>query len=380
MKRVGNLWEIVISDENLLQSIREVNHNHHWHRQHRPNTCTAWVEETLPERREELREILENGFVPNAPRIVRRYDASAMKWREISEPRQWPDQYVHHALIRALQPVMMRGMDRFCSGSIRGRGTHYAERAIARWMKSDVKGTKYCMQLDIRHFYDSLKPSVVMDRMRQLVKDWRVLDLIERATQNGILIGAYTSQWFANTVLQPLDHLIREGGYRVSHYIRYMDNFTVFGPNKRKLRQLREKIIQWLHARGLELKADWQLFRTDARLPSAVGYRFGRGYILPRKRNLLRMKRGIARFRKRKRKHMQITYKMAAGLLSRLAMLRHCNSVHIYRILYKRHRLVKELKTIVSLYSKGGLITWSMYMAQRAMSKPCEPKATPTLT
>lgn len=369
MKRAKNLWEVVISDDNLTKSIAEVNRNHHWHKQHRPNTCTAWVEETLPERRKELREILNRGFVPQPPRVVRRYDASAMKWREISEPRQWPDQYIHHALIRALQPVMMRGMDIYCSGSIKQRGTHYAKRAISKWMAKDKKGTKYCMSMDIRHFYNSLSPAVVKDRMLQLVKDRRVIDLIERVTRDGILIGAYTSQWFANTTLQPIDHIIREGGYRVAHYVRYMDNFTIFGPNKRKLRQLMERIVEWLHARGLELKADWQLFRTDSRLPSAVGYRYGLGYVLPRKRNLLRMKRGIARFRKRKMKRQHITYKMAAGLLSRLAMLRHCNNVHLYRMLFKRHRLIKELKTVVSCYSKGGLMTWSMYMAQRARSR-----------
>ena len=37
--------------------------------------------------------------------------------------------------------------------------------------------------------------------------------------KHGILIGAYFSQWFANTVLQPLDRLIRESGL-CDHYLR----------------------------------------------------------------------------------------------------------------------------------------------------------------
>ena len=94
-------------------------------------------------------------------------------------------------------------------------------------MDKDPRGTKYEFCGDIRHFYDSLQPEVVMDRMRQLIKDRRVLDLIWRVVKDGVQIGAYTSQWFANTVLQPMDRLIRESGL-CKHYVRYMDNLTIW--------------------------------------------------------------------------------------------------------------------------------------------------------
>lgn len=48
--------------------------------------------------------------------------------------------------------------------------------------------------------------------MRCLIKDRRVLDLIWRIVKDGVRIGSYTSQWFANTVLQPLDQMIRDSG------------------------------------------------------------------------------------------------------------------------------------------------------------------------
>ena len=99
-------------------------------------------------------------------------------------------------------------------------------------MKNDPKGTRYCLELDIHHFYDSLQPAVAIERVKEIVKDRRVIDLAERCTRDGILIGAYCSQWFANTTLQPLDQLIRASGL-CKHYLRYMDNFTIYGPNKR---------------------------------------------------------------------------------------------------------------------------------------------------
>ena len=59
---------------------------------------------------------------------------------------------------------------------------------------------------------------------------------IRRIIRDGVKLGTYTSQWFANAVLQPLDQLIRESGL-CKHYARYMDNLTTFGPNKRKLKK-----------------------------------------------------------------------------------------------------------------------------------------------
>lgn len=380
MKRADNLWELLTSDENLAGSVEDVNDSHHWRTHHRPNTCTAWVEETKEERVKELQEILEEGFRQKKATTRRRYDASARKWRVTNEPAQWPDQYIHHALVRVLMPVMMRGMDPYCCGSIRGRGTLMGKKAIERWMRKDPKGTRYCMSLDIHHFYDSLQPAVVLDRMRKLVKDRRVLDLIERVTKDGILIGAYPSQWFANTTLQPLDHLIREGGYGVAHYMRYMDNFTIFGPNKRKLRKLRAVIEKWLNQRGMRIKKDWQIFPTKCRMPNAVGYRYGREYTIPRKYNLLRLKRAIARYRWRRDRHRRIFAGMAASIVSRFGQLRHCNNRNLYLILLRGERLLRQLKAIIRENRRKEDITWSMYLEQRAKWRSLKQREVPIPT
>lgn len=360
------MLEILISDKNLERAINEVNKTHHWKAGHRPNKTTVWVELTKKERVAELKKIIMDGFIQSPPHIVKRYDASARKWRTISEPLQWPDQYVHHALIQVIQPVMMKSMDVYCCGSIKGRGTHYAKRAIERWMNTDLKGTKYCFSCDIYHFYESLKPEVVLGRMRSLIKDKRVLDLIERIIKDGIKIGAYPSQWFANTTLQPLDILIRQSGF-CSHYVRYMDNITVFGSNKRKLRKLKLIIEAWLNDHELKLKGDWQIYpvvsdhRPKGRMPDAVGYRYGRGYTLPRKHNLLRIKRAMAKYRKRIRENRRITPHLAKSILSRLGQLKHCNNVHIYKMLFKGHKVVSHLKKTIRIYRKG-MMSWNMYL------------------
>lgn len=303
MKRVNHLFDYLISDENLGNAIDEVNATHRWRPRHRPDKTVQRVEADRAGSIEALRTIIVSGFEPSPARKKRRWDKSAGKWRDIYEPKLWPDQYVHHALVQALQRPMMRGMDPYCCGSIRGRGIHYGVKAMKKWHRDDPKGTRWCAQLDIRHFYDSLKPEVVMARMRQLVKDHRVLDLAERVMRDGVMIGAYFSQWFANTTLQPLDHALRERGPEVTHYLR--------------------------------------------------------------KRNLFRMTRQLHSLRRKLARGTRIPVSLAFGLLSRLGQLKHCSSVHLYRRLVRKGTQ-KMMKQVVREYMRKERRRWNISLAQTA--------------
>lgn len=360
MKRARDLFKLIISDENIDRAIEEVNKSHRWVGNHKPNTLVAWIELTKEERREELRKIVLNGFEPTAPEIKSRYDRNAKKWRDIAEPRLYPDQYVHHMLIQILEPIFMRGMDDHCCGSIKGRGAHFGVKRIKKWMKNDKRGTKHCMELDIYHFYEQLKTGTVMSRMKELIKDFRTLDLIERVLRFGVLIGGYFSQWFANVVLQPLDTIIR--GCGVSHYIRYIDNFTIFSNTKRCLRKVKKIVEKWLLSKGLKLKGNWQYYRTRKRLPNALGYRFGHKYTLIRKHRLLSIKRQVKSFYRQKQ---SVSAKFAQSLLSRIGGLRHCNSQNIYKRNIPKG-LQHKLKEVVRSYQRKELLEWNMYLAQYA--------------
>lgn len=362
MKREGHLFEKMISDENIRRAIFEVNRTHRT-QHHRPNKTVERVEADIDGAVKALRAMAEDeSFQFPKPRSFTIFDNSAGKERNIKQPSIWPSQYLHHMAIQSGEKIFMRGMDHWCCGSIRGRGAAYGMRGMKKWMKDDHKGTKWAMEADIHHFYDSLKPEVVFDRMKQLVKDHRILDLVWRVIKNGILIGAYFSQWFANVVLQPLDHLIRESGFRVSHYMRYMDNFTIFSPNKRSLKKLIAAISNWLAGLGLKLKDTWQYFATAVRMPTALGYRYGHGYTILRKRNLFRLKRQLQCYYRKLKRGAVIPYTMALGLLSRLGQLKHCNSVKLYARLVKG-RLQRDLKNIIRAYARKERTKWNTSLA-----------------
>ena len=317
MKRIGFLWEKFIDRDNIKLAIKEVNKTHR-SKFGKPNKVVLWVETNLEECVNNLIGIVsDENFKPSPTKHKTIWDNSAMKYREIDEPPLWPDQYIHHMLIQVLQPIMMRGMDYWCCASIKGRGTKRGIRGIKRWMRNEEE-TKYAAELDIYHFYDSLKQNVVIKRMKKLIKDKKILAFIKKLTSDGIKIGAYFSQWFANTVLQELDVFIRQQ-LHIKYYIRYMDNLTLFSNNKTKLHYALNKIKSQLKSYFLEIKNNWQIYPTNKRLVCGLGYRYGHHYSILRKRSLFKLKRHIRLILRRQRRNLWIGFRVAAGLVSRVA-------------------------------------------------------------
>lgn len=364
MKRV-RVYQQILSEENLRLAIQEVCRSHRRNGDHSLNKKVLEIEANLDDYVKELHKFIEDlvsgDAHMNKPIKRRRWDRNGDngrgKWRDINEPLLWPDQCVHHAALQVMIPHIMRGMDRYCIASVQGRGNSYGVKALKKWMDDDPVGTKYALECDIYHCFEELDPAYVINAL------W----LCDAMMEYGVLIGAFFSAWFLHLTIQPLDLMIHDKKYGVSHYLRQMDNFTIFGSNKRKLRKLLEDMKVWLAAVGLKLKGNWQIFRVGftplvakahemlpekkqrhrrPRMPSALGYRFGRGYTILRKHNLFRLKQSLHLYYYRRDRNRVISFKRASGLISRLGQLRKCNSQQILERYYQPKTMF-DLKKVV---------------------------------
>ncbi len=374
MKRV-RIFQEIISDDNLRLAIQDVNRGHRRNNDHRLNKTVLEIEAHMDQYVEELRAfilaLVDGTEHMHQPLKRRRWDRNADsgkgKWRDINEPLLWPDQYVHHAVVQPMIPHIMRSMDRYCIASVPGRGNSYGVKVLKKWMKDDPAGTQYAMECDIYHCFGEIDPPYVMNALKRLFKDRETLWLCDAIMEYGMLTGAFFSAWFLHLLLQPLDLMIHQSQYGVTHYLRQMDNFTIFSSNKRKLRKLLDDIKRWLASIGLKLKESWQIFRIGftpkvekahealslkkqrhrrPRLPSALGYRFGHGYTILRKHNLFRLKQSLHGYYYRRDRNRIISFKRASGLISRLGMLRRCNSQIILERYYQPKTMF-DLKKVV---------------------------------
>ena len=294
--------------------------------------------------------LLKKQYVPSPYAIKTVQDGSSGKIRTIYKPRFYPDQIIHWALMLQLQPIMMRGMYEYNCGSVPGRGTSYGQNTLRKWLDTDYKNTKYCLKMDVSKFYPSVDNDTLKEMFRRKIKDKDCLWLIDRIidSSQGLPIGNYTSQWFANFFLQGLDHYIKEK-LGVKYYIRYVDDLVLLGSNKKKLHKAREAISDYLNNINLSLKGDWQVFKVNSRAIDFLGFRFYRNKTILRKRNALRIRR---RMRKIQKKDV-LTPKDACAVISYWGWIKRSDSYNFYHKYVRPIISVGYAKKVVSNYAKA---------------------------
>lgn len=345
MKRVGYIFEEICSIENIQLAITNASKGKHNRRTVRN------VLEHREQAAEAIREMLiSKSYKPKPYRAFKIKDGANKKERTIYCPAFYPDQIIHWAIMQIIQPVIMKGMYKFSCGSIPGRGMHYGKRYLERWIRRDHKHTKYCLKLDIKKYYPHINNEVLKKQFCAKIKDnealW-IIDSIIDSHAEGLPIGNYTSQWWANFYLEGLDHYIKEV-LRIKYYLRYMDDMALFSNNKKALHKARKLIAEFIAPLGLTLKENWQVFRVDARAVDFLGFRFYRNKTTLRKRNALRIRRRVNKAYKKGK----VTVKDARAILSYLGWITHSNSHNFYIAYVKPYVNIKKLKEVVSHESR----------------------------
>jgi len=194
----------------------------------------------------------------------------------------------------------------------KGKGTH---RALDRCTQF-ARRFKYVLQCDVKQFFPSIDHAVLRETLSKMLPDESVMWLVDKilASGRGVLseeyemvyfpnddlfalqrprglpIGNLTSQWWANCYLSPFDQFVkRELGCR--GYLRYVDDFLLFGDDKSELLKWREKAIKRLERFRLTLHEGgaypkpvtegvpflgFQIFPDHRRLKPRKGYAFRR--------------------------------------------------------------------------------------------------------
>ena len=291
------------------------------------------------------------------------------------------DRVVHHALCRIIEPIFE---SRFIYHSYACRVDKGTHRAIDK-CQVFIRNNQYCLQGDIQKYFESINHEVLMNILRRWIKDERVLWLARliiessfspQRTQRksplippfnkgglggfdffvplclcgksgiGLPIGNLTSQFFANVYLNELDYFVKFD-LREKYYIRYMDDFLVFGDDKKHLAYLKERIAVFLNdnlklrMHDLPAEAPAQAGKKSTIFPvkdgvSFLGFRIFRDYRLILKEN-------VRRFIKRM-KRMAFEYQVGRLSLSEIS-----NSVQSW-IAYARYGNTYNLRCKILMH------------------------------
>lgn len=258
------------------------------------------------------------------------YKTSAYTTFKIFEPKErdihrlpyFPDRICHHAVMNVLEPIWVSVFTRDTYSCIKSRGIHAAVRKIKDDL-IDKDGTQYCLKLDIRKYYPSINHQTLKGIIRRKIKDKALLTLLDEIIDSaeGVPIGNYLSQYFANLYLAYFDHWIKEEK-KIKYYYRYADDIVILSHDKPSLHSILSEIRQHLEGLKLDIKSNYQVFPVSSRGIDFVGYRFYHSHILLRKS----IKKSFAR-------------KAKSGNIKSLAAYYgwavHCNSRHLLKKLLK---------------------------------------------
>ena len=237
MRRAQGLWPAVHSFEGLRRAAFRAARG-----KRQSRATAAFLERLEPEVLRLSRALAAHAWRPSRARSFVIHDP---KRRTITAV-PFRDRVVHHALLAPLQPVFERRMIADSFACRPGRGTHAAVRRAQRHLRR----FGWSLRLDVASFFGTLHADVVLDTLTRIIKDPDVLRLcgaILGPGSIGVPIGSLTSQWFANVVLDRVDHLVKEE-LRIPGYVRYMDDFALFDDEPRRLRDAQTRIAAFLTA------------------------------------------------------------------------------------------------------------------------------------
>lgn len=339
MKTFKNLYQPLISEENIIEGLLYGAK----HKRHRREV--KWSFRNVNNVIERTQEVFQDDYyrfpIHEAKFISNRV---LKKNRFVVRPNFIIEQIAQHSIMNLVRDDMLNSMYDFSCGSLPGRGGVYGQKYLIKQIRKIKKNKQdvYCLKLDVKHFFESIPIDMLFNKLENRYKDDRFLlqinkvllaNKIEWAGEIytvGLPIGYYTSQWLANWYLSSLDHYIKHQ-LKAKIYVRYVDDLVILHNDKVVLKNIFNKIEEYLYSIGLEVKSNHQIFKfiefddkgnsRTVRFIDFLGYKFYHNKTILRKGILKSAKRKAAHIKKKNR----ITYKDAQNLMSYIGYFSHAN-------------------------------------------------------
>ena len=232
------------------------------------------------------------------------------------------DRVVHHLVVPVLEKIFEPLFIHDSYSNRKNRGIHKASKRATHFLR----GSSYFLQLDIKSFFYTINKDILFLKLKDKIISsyYKVTDssiemhemlnvlhtiicqdvtkdvimkgthksfeqlpphktLFKVARNIGLPIGNLTSQFFANVYMNDFDNYIKRE-LKVKMYLRYVDDFVLFGDTKEELVQYYKKIVNYLD-KELNLKLrDKYILKSNHEGLDFLGYILRPHYTLVRKR------------------------------------------------------------------------------------------------
>ncbi len=280
----ADLLERILSRDNLNRAYKRVKAN-----KGAPGIDGMTVEEALPWLRQHRTELLESIRAGKyKPQPVRRKEIPKPDGgvRKLGIPTVI-DRVIQQAIAQQLNPIFE---PQFTDGSYGYRPNRSAQQAIQKVKEYAEQGYTTAVEIDLSKYFDTLNHELLMNMVREEVKDKRVTDLIKKYLKSGVMVegllvkteegspqGGPLSPILANIYLNKYDQEMERRGVKV---IRYADDIVILAKSKRAGERLLESSKRYLEGK-LKLKLNEEKSKVvsvySIRNFKFLGFALGRG-------------------------------------------------------------------------------------------------------
>jgi RNA-directed DNA polymerase len=242
------LLEEVLDARNLRAALKRVRQN-----QGSPgidgmtvDELPGWLRVHWPEVREQL---LAGRYQPQAVRRQRIPKRGGGE-RELGIPTVL-DRFIQQAVLQVLQPRFDPTFSSHSHGFRPGRRAHDAVREAQRYIQA---GRRWVVDVDLEKFFDRVNHDVLMGRLARRLGDTRMLGLIRRYLEAGVMCngvvmeryegtpqGGPLSPLLANVLLDEVDRELERRGHT---FVRYADDCNVYVRSRRAGERVMQLLIR----------------------------------------------------------------------------------------------------------------------------------------
>ncbi|QXH97857.1 group II intron reverse transcriptase/maturase [Pseudomonas monsensis] len=169
------------------------------------------------------------------------------------------DRLIQQALLQQLTPTFDPLFSDYSYGFRPGRSAHHA---IETARDHVAAGHRWCVELDLEKFFDRVNHDVLMAHVARQIEDKRVLRLIRRYLEAGMMAGGIVSRrqegtpqggplspLLSNILLNELDRELERRGHR---FVRYADDANIYVRSHRAGERVMASVERFL-TQGLKL-------------------------------------------------------------------------------------------------------------------------------
>jgi RNA-directed DNA polymerase len=170
------------------------------------------------------------------------------------------DRLVQQAILQVLSPIFEQYFSNSSFGFRPGRSAHQAIKQAQEYVRKD-RG--WVVDIDLEKFFDRVNHDILMSRIVRKISDKRVLRIIRRFLQAGVLVdgvcilgdegtpqGGPLSPLLANIMLDDLDKELERRGHK---FCRYADDCNIYVQSQRAGERVMQSIKEFLETK-LRLK------------------------------------------------------------------------------------------------------------------------------